>query len=550
MDTINVSANREMTRVPDELQPDAAPQVSHSPNLGPTGLAMSSRLQDHFEAHLERDADSGHPLAATASPHNRELNAIRDDRAQRLEAKGYNVHDMEKVEKNAARADRLFASIKSGMGGTPFAALTEAGNFSPSILQVGGQHANTVRQAAIENAMSCLYAGMADAAGNKMIAGLKPGYYLKPDSQALHPALQASVAQKLLALDKGPLRNAFDEANKWLVGFAVRNTAMYASTLAMTAAGREELDAILQPALRPVTAILVGIAIEHYAVSRDRTNHLAEPAMLYGRRDAVPQGQPHKPLDQETEWLDDFETLKDLDATALVKMVSARLGEGSATALNAIISGDALKEILDPVSVLGNGLLTGGFSAMGAATTATANLAKSRQLGAMAATAASEGVKNVLGTLAFGLWAAGASLGGSLPKKATEAVDAHVPKAVEGSADAVGRVAVKGGELALKTSLSGAKFAKEVAVSGASHTKSAVQAAGDGVISAAGVIGSTSQSAWDKSIGALRQRTVASSQGPAVQGQNIPLQPLTAAQTPATSSAPTRPAAQDDGDIV
>ncbi len=73
------------------------------------------------------------------------------------------------------------------------------------------------------------------------------------------------------------------------------------------------------------------------------------------------KGQAHKPIDQDTEWLDDFETLKDLDATALVKMVSARLGEGAATALNAVISGDALKEILDPVSVVGNGLLIGGF---------------------------------------------------------------------------------------------------------------------------------------------------------------------------------------------
>lgn len=436
------------------------------------------------------------------------------------------------------------------MGGTPFAALTEAGNFEPSILQVAGKHGNTVREAAIENAMSCLYAGMADAAGNKMIAGFKPGYYLKPESDTLHPALQASVAEKLLALDKGPLRNAFDEANKWLTGFAVRNTAMYASTLAMTAAGKENLDAILQPALRPVTAIIVGIAIEHYNVSRDRTNHLADPAMLYGRRDAVPQGQPHKPIDQDTEWLDDFETLKDLDATALVKMVSARLGEGAATALNAVISGDALKEILDPVSVVGNGLLIGGFSAMGAATTATANLAKSKELGKMAATAASEGVKNVLGTLAFGLWAAGASLGGSVPKKAIAAVDAHVPKAVEGGADAAGRVAVKGGELALKTSLTGARFVKETAVSATHHTKSAAQAAGDGVISVAGAIGSTSQSAWDKSIGALRQRAAATSQSQTAHGQSMPMQPLAVTQGQASSSAPARPPAQDDGDIV
>ncbi|MBC3361555.1 RopAA-2 [Pseudomonas sp. SWRI154] len=546
MDTHNVGASRELTRVPDEMQQETTQQTSHSPSLGSTGAAMRTRLENHFEAHLETEAGSDQPAAAASSARNAELNAIRDDRAQRLEAGGYNVHDMEKAEKNAARADRLFASIKSGMGGTPFAVLTEAGNFKPSILQVAGKHGNTVRQAAIENAMSCLYAGMADAAGNKTIAGLKPGYYLKPESDTLHPALQASVAQKLLALDKGPLRNAFDEANKWLTGFAVRNTAMYASTLAMTAAGKEDLDAILQPALRPVTAIIVGIAIEHYNVSRDRTNHLADPAMLYGRRDAVPQGQPHKPIDQDTEWLDDFETLKDLDATALVKMVSARLGEGAATALNAVISGDALKEILDPVSVVGNGLLIGGFSAMGAATAATANLAKSNELGKMAATAASEAVKNVLGTVAFGLWAAGASLGGSVPKKAVAAVDAYVPKAVEGTADAAGRVAVKGGGLALKASLTGARFAKETAVSATNHTKSAAQATGDGVMGVASAIGST----WDKSMGALRQRAAATSQSQAGQGQSIPMQPLAATQAQPSSSAPARPPVRDDGDIV
>ncbi|WP_434563093.1 RopAA-2 [Pseudomonas sp. Z5-35] len=546
MDTLNVGASRELARVPDEIQQETTQQTSRSSSLSSTGAAMRTRLENHFEAHLEREAGSDRPAASASSARNAELNAIRDDRAQRLEAGGYNVHDMEKAEKNAARADRLFASIKSGMGGTPFAALTEAGNFEPSILQVAGKHGNTVRQAAIENAMSCLYAGMADAAGNKTIAGLKPGYYLKPESDTLHPALQASVAQKLLALDKGPLRNAFDEANKWLTGFAVRNTAMYASTLAMTAAGKEDLDAILQPALRPVTAIIVGIAIEHYNVSRDRTNHLADPAMLYGRRDAVPQGQPHKPIDQDTEWLDDFETLKDLNATALVKMVSARLGEGAATALNAVISGDALKEIVDPVSVVGNGLLIGGFSAMGAATTATANLAKSSELGKMAATAASEAVKNVLGTVAFGLWAAGASLGGSVPKKAVAAVDAHVPKAVEGTADATGRLAVKGGELAVKTSLTGARFAKETAVSATHHTKSAAQATADGVMGVASGIGS----AWDKGMGALRQRAAPTAQSQAAQGQNIPMQPLAATQAQPSSSAPARPPAQDDGDIV
>jgi hypothetical protein len=548
MDTINVHARRSLTHLPAEVQHEAAQPVHHSPNLRTPGLAMSKRIQKHFEPHLEKQAGSDVALASSAR--NAELDDIRADRAQRLESGGFNENDMEKVEKNAARADRLFASIKSGMGGTPFAALTLAGNFNPSILQVAGIKPDAVSQAASDNAVSSVYAHGADVILNKMMAGLKPGYYLKPAAETLHPALQDSVAEKLLALDKGPLRNAFNEANKWLTGFAIRDAAMLGSTLAMTAAGQAKLDAILQPALRPVTAIIVGILIEHYNVSRDRANHIADPAMLYGRRDAVPEGQPNKPLDQESEWLDEFKTLKDLDATALTKMVSARLGEGAAVALNALISGDALKEVLDPSSLAGGSLLTAGFAAMGAGTAATAELAKANDLGEMSATAVAQIVKNVLSTLSFGLWAAGASLGGSLPKEATKAIDAHVPKAIENGANATGRGAAKTADIAVKTSLTGAKFVKETAVAGASRTKSAAQAAGDGVISAAGAIGATTQSAWDKSVGALRQRTVASSQGQPAQGQNIPLPQLGATHAPTSASPPARPSAQDGSDMV
>lgn len=539
MDTINVHVSRSQTHLPAEIRHEAAQQVHHSPNLRTPGLAMSKRLQKHFEPHLEKDAVSGQPAPPASSARNAELDAIRAHRAEQLDLKNFTENDMVKVEENAARADRLFASIRSAMGGTPFAALTEAGNFKPSILQVGGIHPNAVLESAKENAMSSVYASIADAAGNKMIAGLKPGYYLKPASDTLHPALQESVAEKLLALDKGPMLNAFNEANKWLVGFAIRNTAMYGATLAMTAAGRANLDAVLQPALRPVTAIIVGMAIEHYNVSRDRTNHIADPAMLYGRRDAVPQGHPNKPIDQDTEWLDEFETLKDLNATALVKMVSARLGEGAATALNSVISGDALKEVLDPVSIGGGALLTAGFAAMGAGTAATADLAKEKELGIMASTAASEAVKNVLGTVAFGLWAAGASLGESLPKKATAAIDTHVPKAIEGGLDKTGR-----------TSLTAAKFAQETAASAARHTGGALKEAGEGIVSAAGAIGATTQSALDKAAGALRKRPVASSQGQPAQRQNIPLQQLGATQAPTSSSSTARPSAQDGSDMV
>jgi hypothetical protein len=550
MDTINVHARRSLTHLPAEVQHEAAQPVHHSPNLRTPGLAMSKRIQKHFEPHLEKQAGSEEPVLPASSVRNAELHDIRANRAERLELEGFTEDDMEKVEKNAARADRLFASIKSGMGGTPFAALTLAGNFNPSILQVAGIKPDAVSQAASDNAVSSVYAHGADVILNKMMAGLKPGYYLKPAAETLHPALQDSVAEKLLALDKGPLRNAFNEANKWLTGFAIRDAAMLGSTLAMTAAGQAKLDAILQPALRPVTAIIVGILIEHYNVSRDRANHIADPAMLYGRRDAVPEGQPNKPLDQESEWLDEFKTLKDLDATALTKMVSARLGEGAAVALNALISGDALKEVLDPSSLAGGSLLTAGFAAMGAGTAATAELAKANELGEMSATAVAQIVKNVLSTLSFGLWAAGASLGGSLPKEATKAIDAHVPKAIENGANATGRGAAKTADIAVKTSLTGAKFVKETAVAGASRTKSAAQAAGDGVISAAGAIGATTQSAWDKSVGALRQRPVASSQGQPAQGQNIPLPQLGATHAPTSSSPPARPSAQDGSDMV
>lgn len=86
MDTPNVRASRELTRVPDEIQQEATQQASHSPDLGPIGLAMSVRLQNHFEAHLETEAGSDQPAAPASSARNAELTAIRDDRAQRLEA--------------------------------------------------------------------------------------------------------------------------------------------------------------------------------------------------------------------------------------------------------------------------------------------------------------------------------------------------------------------------------------------------------------------------------------------------------------------------------
>lgn len=548
MDLMNVRASRAQAHVPVAPQPAATPQISHSPNLRTPGQAMSTRLHKHFTPHLEKDADSGQPVAAGSSARNAELDAIRAHRAEELEKKGFTEDDMEEAEKNASRADRVFASIKSGMGGTPFAVLTLAGNFKPSILQVGGVSSNAVLESAKGNAMSSLYAQVADVSVNKMMAGLKPGYYLKPDAGTLHPALQDSVAEKLLALDKGPLRNAFNEANKWLTGFAIRDAAMFGSTLAMTAAGQAKLDAILQPALRPVTAILVGVLIEHYNVSRDRANHIADPAMLYGRRDAVQEGHASKPIDQDREWLAEFETLKNLNTTALVQMVSARLGEGAAVALNSVISGDAFKEVLDPSSILGGGALTAGFAAMGAGATATAELAKANELGELSATAASQGVKNVLSTLAFGLWAAGASLGESVPKKLATAIDANVPKAVENGANATGRGVVEGGKAVVesgkfvgRTSLTASKIVQDTALSVGRGTRDAVHAAGDGV-----------SSAWDMGKDALTRRQAPSSPDQAAQGPGIQMQPLASTSAPASSSAPTRPrpAAQDGSDMV
>lgn len=533
METIRVGASHVPPPGLDDIQPVAPLQATHPPRLDSTGQAMSARLDTHFTPHKEMQAGTREPVPSGSSTRNAEFDAIRDNRAERLQAANNTVTDMNKAETNAAKADRLFASVKTLMGGTPFAALTEAGNFAPSILQVGGVHPNSVREAAKENAVSSLYACVADVIANSSIAGLKPGYYLKPDSDTLHPSLQASIAEKLLASDKGPIRNALDAATEQLIGFGIRNGLMYGNSLLLAGIGKTGVDDILRPALKPVTAILVGMAIEHYHVSQDRQHHTAGPAMLYGRRDAVAEGQPFKPIDQDTEWLDEFNTLKDLSATTLTKMVSAKLGEGAAVGLKALISGEAFKDVLDPVSIAGGGLLTAGFAATGGAIAATANRAKADQLGALATAATTKAVGDVLNTVAFGLWAFGASLGASLPTKAAAAIDAHVPKAVERAADATGRVAVRGGK-GLKD---GAGYVTGKTISGGRQAAAGISSAIE-----------ASSAEMSRRINAMRTQPAPAGQGQPPAGQNIPLQPLAPAQ--ASSSTPAPPPPQDAGDAV
>jgi hypothetical protein len=445
MDTQRIATSHQILHHTNEIElatPVGSARSTY--NIDPIHQQIHQRLDAHFRPHRNNASDIQQTAAARARIHNDELDAIRDDRSQRLFDAGYTVHDMDIAERNANIADRIFATFKSGIGGSPFAAVTMATNTWPSMLEVFTPRDTPEGEAALQNALASWYAGAADASVNDMLSGLKPEYYQKPPDDKLHGSLQSSLEEKREAYDKGSFGNAMDECNKWLVGFAIRNAALYPIRVGLESQGKQELAAAFEAYMRPVTAVIVGIAIEHYNLSRDQNHNLFSPAMLYGRRDTVAEGHAPTPITLEHEWLDEFIVLRELDSTALLKMVPARLGAGTASAIKSIVSGENLKAVFSPTSIVGNMSLAGGFAAMGGATTAARRLATEHGLSDGKIAAAAEAVKNTLGAVAFGLWAAGATLGESESKKAVEATDAHVAKGVEGAMNSVGRSMVAG----------------------------------------------------------------------------------------------------------
>lgn len=445
MDTQRIATTHQISHHADEIELTTPVGPARSArNMDRFHQEIYDRLDAHFLPYRRNVPDIQQTAAATARGHNDELDTIRNDRAQRLFNAGYTVSDMDIVERNANIADRIFATFKSGIGGSPFAAVTMATNTWPSMLEVFNRRDTPEGEAALQNALASWYAGAADASVNDMLSGLKPEYYQKPPDEKLHGSFQASLSEKRETHDKNSFGNAMDECNKWLVGFAIRNAALYPIRVGLESQGKQELAAALEAYMRPITAVIVGMAIEHYNLSRDKSRSLLGPAMLYGRRDTVPEGQAPTPIAEEHEWLDEFIVLRNLDSTALLKMVPARLGAGTASAIKSIVSGNAVKTVFSPTSIVGNMSLAGGFAAMGGATTATRTLATEHGLSDGKVAAAAEAVKNILGAVAFGLWAAGASLGESESKKAVEATDAHVAKGVEGAINSVARGIVDG----------------------------------------------------------------------------------------------------------
>lgn len=517
----------------------------------PIYLAINRRLDALFAAHRKAEphgSNSPCTAADTANEHNKELDAIRDDRARRLYAAGYTVQDMDTVERNANIADKLFATLKAGMGGTPFAAVTMATNIWPSSLSVFAPRDTPEAEAALQNALASWYAGAADASANAMISGLKPGLYQRPADDKLHNPFQASRAEKSQAYDRGLFGTAMNECNKWMVGFAIRNAALYPLRVALESQGQQKLAATLEHYMRPVTAVIVGIAIEHYDMIRDSKRHMLSTAILYGHRDTVQKEQEPKSLADEQEWLDQFEVLNRLDANALLEMVPKRLGEATAEAIKSIVTVNALKAVLTPASILGTTGLALGFAVTGAATTATREAAKNYQLNNGEIAAAAEAVKNILGALAFGLWAIGASLGESASRKAVEATDTHVANNVERVLNNMGRGC-----------LAAVNYTESTAGSLATVSRNHVTRLGR---STANAFSSGAQNSRDlynrpqRGFTPLGTTTIASSPSTlpgraAARGlAPPPANATTSAEAPTITTAPSLPSTKDAGDIV
>lgn len=419
--------------------------------LNANGEAMRAVIGRHLDVHRPNSRSPG-----TAEQHQRrndELNAIRDDRALKLQREGFTPERLDKAEKNAAKLDTwVLTNLKAGMAGSPFAGLTLVGNLNPEVLKYNPQN-TPLKEIGKQSAFGSLYASGANLTGNKLMNALKPRENLNPPDHDLHAALQASRLEKRELHDKGLLRSALDEAGKWATAFAVRNFVLnYPLRVLLERAGKAELAIEIENILRPLTALVAGICVEQFNQYRDRHRDIAGPAMLYGRRDRVPEGEDSKPIADDHEWLDNLQNLEKADwlfSKATGKEFTDRVGKGAAGAASAVFSGEALKVIGEPENILSEGTLAAGFAAYGVLPTALRALLDSKGYKPAEATAIADALKEFLGMFAFASEAFMGVMGKGGSENAIKAVNKDdqfakgVTKGLDAGADLTGRAASK-----------------------------------------------------------------------------------------------------------
>lgn len=526
------SVNRHMPVHTDEITP-VTPAGSIHPvqSLNATGVEIRDRLDHYFQAHRPTSRSPGTQEQHEAR--NAELDAIRDDRAFKLQEEGFTIARMEKAEKNAAKLDTLvLTNIKAGMAGAPFAGMTLLGNLHPEVLEYNPQE-TPLQEIGKQNTFASLYASGTNLFLNRLMKDLKPTENLNPKDADVHSSLKASRVEKREFHDKGLFHKAVDEANKWGVAFIIRNFVLiYGPHIALEATGHAKLATAIENLLRPLTALAAGIAIEHFNQQRDKRRNVAGPAMLYGLRDYVPEGQDPKPISEDHEWLDNLKNLEKADwlfSSGTSKELNNRVGKGIAGAMRALASGDAIKDVVgDPANLLGEALLAGGFALYGVGPNAIRNALPSLALSNRAALAAiADGVKEFLGAGAFWAEAFGGVVGKGLSEKAVEGIDKD---------DQVAKGVTKGLDTVAHASAVGARKTGHGLAATGNGIVSGGQYVGTGIMEGGRWAGQALSSGYDKTAGAgrsLRNRAHEFMSSPSATQGPAPAQAATTASTPA-----------------
>ncbi|MBF7144709.1 MULTISPECIES: hypothetical protein [Pseudomonas] len=506
-------------------------------HLNLRGREMQGRLQTYF-----------HPHRATAGSQeennrdNAELGLITNDRALRLQQKGYGLAHMEKAEKNAKNVDLMLTTIRATMGGSPFSGLTLATNLHPDTLNHNPQD-TPLKDIALQNVLASLYASAADVGSNPLLKGFRPEETLNPGAENVHPSLAASRAAITAAHDKGALMSAAMELAKWGGTFMARNTAVFGVRVGLESTGKAKLATDIEDILRPLTAVIAGVAIAHYDQYLDRQRGIAGPAMLYGRRDPVPEGSAPKDIEQDEEWLKTFESLQTMDwlfSKDTLTDVSDRAGKGVAGFANAALKGEVFSELGQLHNQAAAGALAASFAAYGVAPAALRQLMSAHNFSPAQIVAAADGLKEVLGAAAFGIWAFVDKLVAAITSNLNKSVNENdqvakgVTKGLNTGGRAVAAMASKGANVVVDVTQASRRGLQRTGDFIADNSRSAGSAMSSGVGTAANYTGQQLQS--------LRNRFGRPNNSNAAPTQNIPmttLQPSNPGQ--AATSGPVQP---------
>lgn len=281
---------------------------------------------------------------------NRQLDEIAESRARILQGRGETRSDIADTLAKAEKFDRLASRTSSAFRAIPFASATVLQYARPEINK--GEWLPTSLKP-LTPLISGALSGVMDQVGTGVMNRVTgDAHYLKAAPEKLHDAM----ADSLKRTAPGVLQKSVDMGGA-IQSYSARN--LLRAAVATPLAGHPKAQAITDTAISAAGGLAANALFADRMHTTENRDHQRGGAYVFGRKDAEP-----KALDEETEWLEAYQGIKD----ATYKGAAINAGKRVAGMPIDILTdtSKAVRSLVSASSLTQNGLaLAGGFAGVG-----------------------------------------------------------------------------------------------------------------------------------------------------------------------------------------